>query len=69
MGPGIYGAEAAAEHYFGKSAGSLSKEEAAMIAISLPNPRKRNPARPTPYMIRRQQEILWLMPKMGKIEL
>jgi len=69
MGPGIYGAEAAAKHYFGKSASRLTKEEAAMIAISLPNPRKRNPARPTNYMIRRQQQILWLMPKMGKIEL
>jgi monofunctional glycosyltransferase len=68
MGPGIYGAEAAAKQYFHKSAAKLTKGEAALIAISLPNPRKRNPARPSAYMYRRQQEILYLMPKIGKIE-
>ncbi len=69
MGPGIYGVEAAAQHYFHKPAAKLTRAEAAMIAISLPNPRKRNPARPSPYMYRRQQEILSLMRKIGKVEL
>ncbi|MDQ6901670.1 MAG: monofunctional biosynthetic peptidoglycan transglycosylase [Bacteroidota bacterium] len=38
MGPGIFGAEAASEHYFQKPAKSLSKKEAALIAACLPNP-------------------------------
>lgn len=38
-GDGIYGAEAAAKHYFGKSAANLSKREAAFLAAILPRPR------------------------------
>jgi len=45
-GPGIYGAEAAARHHFGKSAASLTPREAALLAVSLPAPLKRNPGRP-----------------------
>jgi monofunctional glycosyltransferase len=46
MGNGIYGAEAAAQHWFHKSAKKLSKDEAAAIASILPNPLrfKANPA-------------------------
>lgn len=40
MGRGIYGAEAAAQAYFGKPAGKLSRRQAAMIAACLPNPKK-----------------------------
>lgn len=69
MGPGIYGAEAASQFYFHKPASKLSASQCAMIAICLPNPRKRNPARPSGYMIQRQQQILYLMPRMGKIKL
>jgi monofunctional biosynthetic peptidoglycan transglycosylase len=39
MGAGIYGIEAAAQHYFHKSAKSLSRQEAAMIVACLPNPK------------------------------
>ncbi|MBC7864928.1 MAG: monofunctional biosynthetic peptidoglycan transglycosylase [Bacteroidia bacterium] len=39
FGDGIYGAEAASQHYFHKSADKLSKEEAATLAALLPNPR------------------------------
>jgi monofunctional biosynthetic peptidoglycan transglycosylase len=45
-GPGIYGAEAAAQHYFGRSARNLSAQQAALLAVTLPNPHVRNPARP-----------------------
>jgi monofunctional biosynthetic peptidoglycan transglycosylase len=69
MGPGIYGAEAAAQQYFHKSASKLTRGEAALIAVSLPNPKKRNPARPSAYMYQRQQEILSLMNKIGQVEL
>lgn len=40
MGPGIFGAEAAAQKYFGKSARNLSRSEAAMIIACLPNPKR-----------------------------
>lgn len=40
MGPGIFGIEAAAQHYFHKPAGKLSKAEAAMIIACLPNPKR-----------------------------
>jgi len=39
MGPGIYGIEAAAQHYFHKPAKNLSREEAAKIIACLPNPK------------------------------
>ncbi len=40
MGPGVFGIEAAARKYFGKSAKNLSRAEAAMIIAALPNPKK-----------------------------
>lgn len=45
-GNGIYGAEAAARHYFKKSAASLSTREAAILAVMLPAPLKRTPSSP-----------------------
>ena len=48
FGDGIYGAEAASQHYFGHSAKTLSRHEAAQLAASLPSPLKRNPAHQTP---------------------
>lgn len=64
-GNGIYGIEAVAQLHFGKNAKDLSKREAALIAATLPNPRKRNSAQPTPYLIKRRNQIVDLM---GKIE-
>ncbi|MCV0394598.1 MAG: monofunctional biosynthetic peptidoglycan transglycosylase [Rhizobiaceae bacterium] len=46
-GPGIYGVEAASRHHFGKPASELNRQEAALLAVTLPNPIARNPARPT----------------------
>jgi monofunctional biosynthetic peptidoglycan transglycosylase len=43
FGPGIYGAEAAARHYFGKSTASLSERQAAELAASLPRPSSWHP--------------------------
>jgi len=40
MGPGIFGVEAAAQHYFNKSARNLTRAESAMIIACLPNPKK-----------------------------
>ncbi len=47
-GPGVFGAEAAAQHWFGVSAAQLSRGQAARMAAALPNPHARNPARPGP---------------------
>jgi monofunctional glycosyltransferase len=46
-GPGIYGVEAAAQHHFGVSAKNLSRRQAALLAVSLPNPILRNPGKPS----------------------
>jgi monofunctional biosynthetic peptidoglycan transglycosylase len=46
--PGVYGAEAAAQYHFGKSAASLTAQEAAQLAAALPNPKRRDAGRPGP---------------------
>ena len=46
-GDGLYGIEAAAQRYFHKSASQLNAHEAALMATSLPNPIRRNPAHPS----------------------
>jgi monofunctional glycosyltransferase len=46
-GPGIYGIEAAAQHHFGVSAKNLSRRQAALLAVSLPNPILRKPGKPS----------------------
>ena len=47
-GPNIYGIEAAAQYHFGKSAKSLTPRQAALLAVTLPNPYDRDPAHPGP---------------------
>lgn len=51
-GPGIYGIEAAAQHHFGRSAAKLTSRQAALLAVTLPNPIARNPAKPTRKLAR-----------------
>ena len=60
-GHGIFGAEAAAGHHFGKSAAELTEEEAALLAALLPSPRRNDPIQYTPYLVKRQEEILYWM--------
>lgn len=52
-GNGIYGAEAAAKHYFGKSAAQLTRHEAAFLAAILPRPKFYDKHRGGPYLQRR----------------
>ena len=52
-GNGIYGAEAAAQHYFGTSAAKLSRHEAAFLAAILPRPRFYDRHRGGPHLNRR----------------
>lgn len=56
-GPGIFGAEAAARHWFGKPASRLSAMEAARLAAILPNPARYKARPPGPYVIGRGYTI------------
>ncbi|OGP50493.1 MAG: monofunctional biosynthetic peptidoglycan transglycosylase [Deltaproteobacteria bacterium RBG_13_43_22] len=64
-GEGIFGIEAAARHYFGKSAAALGPEEAARLAVVLPNPRKFNPLGNSRYVAKRAAVIHNIMVKRG----
>ena len=66
MGDGVYGIEAAAQHYFKKPAKNLSKRESAAIAAILPNPRKWSASKPNAYIQKRQYRILKAMKYVGK---
>ena len=65
MGERVYGAEAAARHYFGVSAAGLSPRQAALLAGCLPNPRVMSPADPNKRLRARQQMILSRMKRWG----
>jgi len=66
MGEGIYGAQAVAEEHFNKDAKDLSCSECALIAVTLPNPRKFSSKNPSAYMQKRQARILREMKAVGK---
>jgi monofunctional biosynthetic peptidoglycan transglycosylase len=67
MGDGIYGAEAAAQSYWGKSANSMSKSQAALLIAVLPNPRRWSPARPSRFVYYKQSLILRNMRSLKKL--
>src|SRR6185437_4456266 len=58
MGRGIYGVEAASQHYFGVSARGLTREQSAMLAAVLPNPKGWDPTKPSRTLLSRQRRIL-----------
>lgn len=72
MGDGIYGAEAVAREHFGCSAAELQRSDCALIAATLPNPRKYSSKNPSEYMVRRkfqimnQMRFIPLMPREGE---
>ena len=68
FGDGIYGCEAAAQHYFGHSVDKLTVTEASQLAATLPAPLKRNPANQTQYY-RRQVEVIKQRFKWGSVDL
>lgn len=67
FGPGIYGAEAAAQHYFHLSAAKLSRYQAAQLAAILPNPWKLSPY--TAYTNKRSKWIQQQMRQLGQVTL
>lgn len=68
MGDGVYGAEAACQHWFRKSAKSLTKYEAASIAAILPNPRKYKAVGSSSYVERRKNKTIRVMRHVGQLE-
>jgi monofunctional biosynthetic peptidoglycan transglycosylase len=64
-GDGIYGAEAAARRWFGKSASDLDEEEAAGLAAMIPNPRRINPRADPARFARARRRVLRLMGRVG----
>jgi len=68
FGPGIYGAEAAARHHFGKSAAELSRREAALLAVVLPNPRQMSASKPSNYVSKRAGTIQARMNDAPKVD-
>jgi monofunctional biosynthetic peptidoglycan transglycosylase len=61
-GEGVFGAEAAARHYYGTSAASLGPEASARLAAMVPNPRFYDRNRTSPWLARKSQMILARMP-------
>ncbi|RTY92784.1 monofunctional biosynthetic peptidoglycan transglycosylase [Flavobacterium sp. RSP46] len=68
MGNGVYGAQAATEHWYRKDASSLTLIQAAGIAAILPNPRKYSATSSSTYINRRKAKIVRVMRQVGKIE-
>ena len=64
-GNGVFGAEAAARKYFGKSAADVTREEAALLAAVIPSPLRHQPNQPTQYVLRRSSIILERMSARG----
>jgi monofunctional biosynthetic peptidoglycan transglycosylase len=60
-GDGIFGAEAAARHYYGLPAGQIGPEQAARLAAFLPSPKRYGRLRTGPYLDRRTEHILRYM--------
>lgn len=65
FGRGVYGVEAAAQRYFNRPAARLNREQSALLAAVLPNPRRFRVDRPSRYVTQRQQWILRQMRGLG----
>ena len=64
-GDGVYGAEAAAQRYYGKPASALDADEAAGLAAMIPNPRRINPRVDPRRFASAQRRVVWLMAHAG----
>ena len=64
MGKGVYGAQAAAEAFYGKDASKLTRKEAATLAACLPSQLKRNAGNPSGYVMSRSATISRMIPNI-----
>jgi monofunctional biosynthetic peptidoglycan transglycosylase len=67
MGNGVYGAQAAAQHWYRKDAANLTPKQAAGIAAILPNPRKYSATSSSSYINNRKAKIVRVMRHVGKL--
>jgi monofunctional biosynthetic peptidoglycan transglycosylase len=65
FGRGIYGVEAASQHYFNRNARKLSREQGALLAAVLPSPRRLRIEAPSRYVLSRRDWILRQMAELG----
>jgi monofunctional biosynthetic peptidoglycan transglycosylase len=64
-GSGVFGCQAASLHYFSKPCWRLTPDESALLAACLPNPGRRNPARPSRLVRSKQERILRMLERRG----
>ncbi|WP_447553743.1 monofunctional biosynthetic peptidoglycan transglycosylase [Vreelandella sp. EE22] len=64
---GVFGLEAAADHYFGASGSAMTERQASLLAAILPNPRNRSASRPDAQVERRSQWIRQQMRNLGGV--
>jgi len=69
FGPGVYGAEAAAQHFFHKDAARLNRADSAALAAVLPAPDRFSPTAPSRYLEQRRAWILKQMQALGGPEM
>ena len=69
FGLGTYGAEAAAQRFFHKSASRLTRDDAAVLAAVLPNPQRFSASAPSRYVQQRREWILGQMQALGGPEM
>jgi len=69
FGRGVWGVEAASRHFFRKPAARLNRNEAALLAAVLPNPKRFRVDRPSPYVQQRQAWIMRQMSMLGGVRL
>jgi monofunctional biosynthetic peptidoglycan transglycosylase len=67
FGPGIYGAQAAARHHFGRDAAALTPRQAALLAAVLPNPLERSAGAPSDFVQRQADRIQTRMRQLGPL--
>lgn len=67
FGPGLYGAQAAARHHFGRDAGTLSVRQAALLAAVLPNPLERSAGQPSDFVRRQATRIETRIRQLGPL--
>src|SRR5690606_22239652 len=67
MGPGVFGAEAAARHCFNKPAAKLTASQSALIVATLPAPRRFSCTRPSVYVQGRRDHVLRQMRNIGDV--
>jgi membrane peptidoglycan carboxypeptidase len=75
FGPGLFGAEAASQHYFGVASGDLTVEQAASLAAAIPSPGRDNPTTDTrrwrfrrDVILRRMGRATWLKTLLGRLQ-